>query len=378
VVRPDIGGLLPVYVYDEYEGFAVKTFVDLTTEELSTYTEANIEALVRAIDAHDPEAIVTGHEVMGPYIAHIACGRDREYVAKLHGSALEYAVKVQERYRRFAIEGLGGATAVVGGSRYMVEEASRTIPGWRDRATVVNPGCDVDLFRPVAREPHPIPRVGFVGKLIAAKGVHHLLAAAGLLETKAEIAIVGYGGFEGELREIAGALSDGDIERALEVVARSDDGYVEAFRSFLKAMKDDPSYRSRAGEVRVDLLGRLDHEDLAPVLPTFDVLVVPSILPEAFGMVAAEAAACGVLPLVPDHSGIGEVGRTLESELGAEGLLTFDPTDPVRGIAAGLDRILGLDGGEREQLGRKASAFARSRWSWTVVAERLLEVATVH
>src|SRR4051794_6745065 len=30
VYRPDIGGLLPVYVFDTYEGFEVKTFDDLT------------------------------------------------------------------------------------------------------------------------------------------------------------------------------------------------------------------------------------------------------------------------------------------------------------------------------------------------------------
>ena len=40
-------------------------------------------------------------------------------------------------------------------------------------------------------------------------------------------------------------------------------------------------------------------------------MAVPSTFPEAFGMVAAEAAACGALPVVADHSGLGEVARTL-------------------------------------------------------------------
>ena len=39
------------------------------------------------------------------------------------------------------------------------------------------------------------------------------------------------------------------------------------------------------------------------LLPLCDVAVVPSIFPEAFGMVAAEAAAAGVLPVVSAHSG---------------------------------------------------------------------------
>jgi hypothetical protein len=35
VYRPDIGGLLPVYVYDTYEGFEVRTFDQLTEEQLA-------------------------------------------------------------------------------------------------------------------------------------------------------------------------------------------------------------------------------------------------------------------------------------------------------------------------------------------------------
>ena len=39
---PDIGGLLPVYVDDPYEGFRVKTFAELTDAELDAYLDANV------------------------------------------------------------------------------------------------------------------------------------------------------------------------------------------------------------------------------------------------------------------------------------------------------------------------------------------------
>ena len=48
--------------------------------------------------------------------------------------------------------------------------------------------------------------------------------------------------------------------------------------------------------------------------PLADVTVVPSIFPEAFGMVAAEAAAAGSPPLVARHSGLAEVAAGLEEE----------------------------------------------------------------
>src|SRR6266508_1325378 len=44
--------------------------------------------------------------------------------------------------------------------------------------------------------------------------------------------------------------------------------------------------------------GPLEHRHLRHLLPLADVTVVPSIFPEAFGMVAAEAAAAGSPPLV--------------------------------------------------------------------------------
>ncbi|MDP9227149.1 MAG: hypothetical protein M3P18_25540, partial [Actinomycetota bacterium] len=65
VVRPFIGDVLPVYVYDTYEGIQAKLFVDLASDELAYYTRANIEALAAVIESFEPAAIITGHEVMG-------------------------------------------------------------------------------------------------------------------------------------------------------------------------------------------------------------------------------------------------------------------------------------------------------------------------
>ena len=109
------------------------------------------------------------------------------------------------------------------------------------------------------------------------------------------------------------------------------------------------------------------------LIPLADITVVPSIFPEAFGMVAAEAAAGGSLPLVARHSGLAEVAAGLEEEYPAEhrALASFAPAD-----AADLERklraLLSLDESERERLRRAARKAAVERWSWAGVAERLL------
>lgn len=374
LVRPNIGDILPVYVYDEYEGFTAKRFVDLTDEELDRYTRSNVEAMVTAIHDHHPDAIVTGHEVMGPFIAREACARTgTRYAAKLHGSALEYAVKEQpDRYLGYARAGLGGAVAITAGSNYMLKEAGKVIPEVLELGEVVNPGCDIDLFRPLPHDKPEVPVVGYVGKFIAQKGVHNFLGALGLTRSRYDVTVVGYGGSEHVLRGLDEALHNGDLEAARTIADSAGFGHL----SDLLASSDvDERYLERAREVRVTWPGRLDHEPLSKELPRWTICVVPSVLAEAFGMVAAEAAACGVLPIVPRHSGIGEVGAALEEALGAEGLLTFDPDDPVRGIAAAIDRVLGLSEEERRSSAQVATELARERWSWEHVANGLLKQA---
>ncbi len=377
LLRPHIGDVLPVYVYDHYEGFTAKLFVDLSDQELEHYTSSNIRALVTAIEEHRPDVIITGHEVMGPYIALLACRRtETSYVAKLHGSALEYAVKKQDRYKHFASEGLNGASVVTGGSEYMIREASSVVPGWEQRAVVVNPGCDVDIFGPRRKDRSAPPTVGYVGKLITSKGVHHLLAALGLTGiSQLETVIVGYGGFERGLHELWSTLRTKDLGLVKSIADRGDGDPLEQLLAFVDSGRMDDAYFRRVADVQLDWRGRLEHGPLSQLLPSFDVLVVPSVVPEAFGMVAAEAAASGVLPIVPRHSGIGEVGAAVEQALAVPGLLTFDPEDAVEGIARCIDAVLSLPHETRQELGKKAAALARERWSWEHVAQRLLEVA---
>jgi glycosyltransferase involved in cell wall biosynthesis len=379
LLRPNIGGLLPVYVYDEYEGFVVKRFVELTDDELARYTETNVHAMTTAIRSFEPETIVTGHEVMGPFIAREACAATgTSYLAKLHGSALEYAVKIQDRYRKYAAEGLGSAKVVTGGSNYMLEEAAAVIPGWRDKGVVVNPGCDVEIFRPRDRPEPDFPTVAYVGKFIASKGVHNFLAALGLTTSRdLRVVVVGYGGFEAKLHDLWTALKQGDAETVRVIAETGEDGKrLDALADLAARGGIDASFVDRLASVALEWPGRLDHGPLSEVLPDFDALVVPSVVPEAFGMVGAEAAASGVLPIVPGHSGIGEVGAALEKALDRPGLLTFDPAEPIEGIAHAIDRILDIPWEPRRQHATVVSEYARRVWSWETVADELLALAS--
>ena len=147
----------------------------------------------------------------------------------------------------------------------------------------------------------------------------------------------------------------------------------------LSAFLSDPpaGYQDAAREAAdsVAFAGRLEHDEVAGLVPATDALVFPSTFPEAFGMVAAEAAAAGVLPVSAAHSGAAEVSRALAAALPAEvGELVSFPLDDgaVRGIADRLNSWLRLDEATRERARRALAETASRLWSWEGVATGIL------
>jgi hypothetical protein len=178
---------------------------------------------------------------------------------------------------------------------------------WMDKVYAVPPGVDVEEFRPRPKAealaglleecrhdlPNPPeahnhrlpdagnagrlaaflaadePTVVFVGRISREKGAHVLVEA--LERTGLRCVMVGWG----DSRE--------------ELEARVDPG-------------------------RILFTGPMEHRHLVHLFALGDVAATPSTFPEAFGMVAAEAAACGTPPLVARHSGLAEVADGLEQE----------------------------------------------------------------
>ncbi len=379
VVRPDLAGLLPVYVYDEYAGFTVKTFLDLTEAELASYVDRNVVALATAIEQYRPDAIFVGHEIMGPAIALRACAAtNTQYVALAHGSPLVFTIGMQARYAEHAREGLNGAAAVVAPSAATMRTMQAMAGPISTQLRIVNPGADVDLFIPKVREDQAAPTVGFVGKFIAYKGPQNLLAALGLTQTPdLRAQLVGFGGFEAGLHQLDAALNLGDVE-TVATLAKEGDGTapLNQLASFIEQGHWNGITSKRYRQVDVGWLGRQEHDQLSVTLPNWDVLAVPTIGDEAFGMVAAEAAAAGVLPIVPAHSGIMEVGLAVESALDTPTLFTYDPSYPIEGMARCIDSIFALPEQQRREMRETVVRLARERWSWQAVAAQNLRIAT--
>ena len=440
VYRPNIGGLLPVYVADRYEGIDARTFADCTDAEVAAYIDANVAAVREVVVRAAPDIALANHLVMGPVILARALDGEVPYAVKVHGSALEYTVKPNpERFLDLAREGIAGAEAVLVGSHHTAASLWRALgdPELEQRTRLGPPGVEIERFvprdRPAARAGldalvsrlragagveavtslaeapgQDAPRqdapeedvfardddaaadalasvdlerdrlVGFVGKLIVNKGIDLLLAAWPLVlegVPGAKLVVVGFGADRERMERLLGALADGDLGQAQAIA-------LPHLLAFLRSLSGDARarYLSAARELpeRVVFTGRLDHEELAELLPACEALVVPSTFPEAFGMVAVEAAACGALPISAAHSGLAEVSDVLARAVpdAVAPWLSFAIDDSsVPALAERILAWLTVDPELREQTRAGLVATVRERWSWQGVARGVIAAA---
>ncbi len=448
--RPNIGGLLPVYVADRYEGIQARTFAQCSDEEVARYIAANVAAVAELRELVAPHVALANHLVMGPVILARGLAGEMPYAVKIHGSALEYTVKpCPERFLEPAREGLAGARTVLVGSHHTAASLWEALgdPQLARRTRLGPPGVDVRRFRPrepadaadgvralaarlraaaasdesgaggeadAAGEAHAsaftrddaaaagaIARidtdrdllVAYVGKLIVSKGVDLLMAAWPLVlerVPRARLVVVGFGAYREGLERLLAALRDGELDTVREIAAagralEGGSGRSRPLRhllAFVDGLDGDERERylraARGLDERVLLTGRLDHEELADLLPACAAMVVPSTFPESFGMVAAEAAACGALPISAAHSGLAEVSAVLAAAVPAPaaGWLSFAIDD--RAVEALAERVSGWLHADPRLRARTRAALVetvRERWSWEGVARGVIAAA---
>jgi glycosyltransferase involved in cell wall biosynthesis len=359
VVRPELPDrLLPVFIVDRYEGLEPRRLQDLTQEQRDRFVDANAAVVREQLPA---DLVFANHVLLG---GPVGAASGAPFAVKAHGSELEYSMRGNADLERWGREALAGAQAVFVGSAH-IRAVLEEVVGHVDCVHEVPPGVDVDEFTPQPRRealaellaearrdpPNPgnanerlpdegnaerlerffssdEPTVLYFGKLLYNKGVHVLFEA--LREVGARALIVGFGDY----------------------------------RAHLEAQAPPTAV----------FTGPLEHRHLVHLIPLCDATVVPSIFPEAFGMVAAEAAAAGCPPLVARHSGLAEIADGLEQAYPSEHrpLASF-ATGDAADLADKLRGLLELPASERGRVTAAARRAAVELWSWESVAARLLQ-----
>jgi glycosyltransferase involved in cell wall biosynthesis len=165
---------------------------------------------------------------------------------------------------------------------------------------------DDKVFKDLSNEPRSRELI-FVGRLVSDKGANLLLDAMNLVEAKPHLTIAGEGPERAALEKQAADLQLGS---------------------------------------QVEFVGRQHGEQLAKLLGQHQVLVVPSLWQEPFGIVALEGIACGCVV-------VGSAGGGLAEAIGPCGVMF--PNGDTAALAISISRLL-ADPSERVRLRQSASS----------------------
>jgi glycosyltransferase involved in cell wall biosynthesis len=158
--KPLLGDVLPVYVWDRYEEFdRAVPMTELPDSEIEDYLERNVRALHRIVREHGITAIHANHTVLMSVVAQrVSEATGVPFAVFPHGSALEYAVKRDDRFLRMAVEALTAAKRVF----VIGEEIARRIrttlgavPGLESKFSEMHLGVDTGQFEPIPRSGRP-------------------------------------------------------------------------------------------------------------------------------------------------------------------------------------------------------------------------------
>ncbi len=266
----------------------------------------------------------------GPAAAAIAKALDLPLSIKARGADISHW-----GHKGYALEQMQEASNHAAGLLAVSEALKRDMTALglpESKITVHYTGLDRDLFRPLGREQSRRKMaedfnvrlkdgerlLASVGALIPRKGQHFVIRALTQLPDT-QLALIGMGGDEGALRQLA-------IELGV------------------------PN--------RVHFLGSLDHGQLPVVLSAADAMVLPSAS-EGLANAWVEALACGTPLVITDAGGARELVRTPE----AGRIVARNPQD----VAEGVREVLAADYAPQDV------AKTVAQFSWDANAAALAE-----
>ncbi|MDI3502115.1 MAG: hypothetical protein PWR09_239, partial [Archaeoglobi archaeon] len=254
-----------------------------------------------------------------PHVITYHC--DIEIPSSYRGIPVPEAIseKIIRKTDRMLSEAIERADAVIATTKSYAE-SSRILRN-ADFHIIPN-AIDLREFEGECEEKEPL--VLFVGRLSCSKGVDVLIRALTELEVDARCMIIGEGEERGRFERLARELG-----------------------------------------AEVEFTGYLPRDQLIRNMKRASLLVLPSVSRlEAFGIVLLEAMACGTPVAASDIPGVGEIAR--------EGGFVFPPGDHKR-LAEIINDVLS-DEQKVRRIGRRARRIVREKYSWDVVAERIIKL----
>jgi glycosyltransferase involved in cell wall biosynthesis len=230
---------------------------------------------------------------------------------------------------------LAGTDGVVAVSQYMADQVQHRIGAGGPPISVVPNGVDLDLFTPPdTPRSNEVPHVVFAGRIDPGKGVDRLVEASVRLHAS---------GVAHQLTVVGGDLH------------ASAAGELSVFEQSLRRLA------APAGSA-IRFVPFLQPSALCEVFRQADVVCVPSVVPEPFGLVALEAMACGACVVVSTRGALPEV-------VGQAGVVVEPDTASITAALAGL-----LVDDRRRRAAASQGESRAHRFTWAATHRRLLDV----
>lgn len=198
-------------------------------------------------------------------------------VPRRHAAVLYAHNQLFRTYHQWEVRrALARAEQIICVSNHLAEETSRFLPAaLRQRLRVVHNGVDTALFAVPRHARGPNLTVTFLGRLVPDKGAHVLLEALRLLgRDDIEVTLIGRPGF-------------------------STDAPLTSYERALRRQAEQVQPRPRFASFQ-------PRPQLPRLLAATDVLVVPSVWHEPFGLTALEGMAAGAAVVASDIGGLAE------------------------------------------------------------------------
>jgi glycosyltransferase involved in cell wall biosynthesis len=197
---------------------------------------------------------------------------------------------------------------------------------------------DLAVFHPAGSTAHDKVRIGCIKKLEEWYGIEYLIQSFRLLLDS-----------HGEER-----VGDRKLRDAIELVIVGEGSHAHSLRQLANDLA--------IGEY-VRFLGAIPHRQVPATLNELDIVCVPTIVNESFGVVAVEAAACSLPVIASRVGGMAEVVRD-----GETGYLV--PAGDPWSLAERLYALI-VDAGLRARMGAAGRRLVEQEYDWSKNVDRM-------
>jgi len=149
VIVPDIAGLLPVYNYDDYKGYTVKTIYNCTDEEIDRHVSMMAKAIGDGVRMWGCDKVLANHALLQPLNVKRALEETNiPFDIKIHGSSILFVLDKYPKYKPLAIEAINACNKIIAGTQHVVQQITDCFPDLdlSSKLVIIPPGMDPDVF----------------------------------------------------------------------------------------------------------------------------------------------------------------------------------------------------------------------------------------